>query len=46
MCPAHRSDSSFLSAAPGLTLVSELQPILRAPYSIAVKAGDAELANK
>lgn len=43
---AMRRDSSNLLAAPNLTIVSELQPILRNPFSVAVKAGNTELAQK
>ncbi len=40
------SDSASLFAAPNLTIVSELQPILRTPFSVAVKVGNDELAQK
>ncbi|PRW44565.1 ABC transporter permease [Chlorella sorokiniana] len=39
-------DSSSLFAAPNLTIVSEVQPILRNPYSVAVTVGNDELAHK
>ena len=41
-----RSDSASLFAAPNLTIVSELQQILRTPFSVAVKVGNDELAQK
>lgn len=44
--PSSRSDSLLLSPAPNLTIVTALQPILRAPISIAVKMGADELAQK
>jgi ABC-type amino acid transport substrate-binding protein len=37
-------DSSVLSPAPNLTIVSQLQPILRAPMAIAVRRGADDLA--
>ena len=49
-CPHARavccSDSAVLFPAPNLTIVSELQPILRAPMAIAVRIGANELAQK
>ncbi len=40
-----RSDSANLFPAPNLTIV-ELEPILRAPMSVAVRIGDDALAQK
>ena len=39
-------DSAFLYPAPNLTLVQELEPILRTPLSVAVQVGANELAQK
>ena len=44
MLPTACSDSTNLYPAPNLTVVSDLQPILRSPLAVAVRKGNAALA--
>lgn len=43
---AWASDSSGLVVGGNLTLVAGLEPILRAPYAVAVAKGNEDLADK